>query len=108
MAATLTHPAWTYTLHGAPCCASAAGLFQSGGRVAPRSMLTVVGGELPQPVVDEGLLPPLTDVLSFEELQADLITDDYFIRWVAGLVDAASCHRGTVCVWHGRVSSLAP
>jgi hypothetical protein len=44
-------------------------------------MLTVVGGELPQPVVEEGLLPPLTDVLSLEQLQAGLITEDYFIRW---------------------------
>jgi hypothetical protein len=51
-------------------------------------MLTVVGGELPQPVVDEGALPPLTDVLSLEQLQAGLIAEDYFIRWGFRQVDA--------------------
>ena len=29
----------------------------------------------------EGALPPLTDVLSVEGLQADLLFEDYFIRW---------------------------
>jgi hypothetical protein len=48
-------------------------------------LVTVVGAELPVPVVDEALLPPPTDVLGgVQGLQADLLADDYFIRWVDG------------------------
>ncbi len=48
-------------------------------------LVTVVGAELPVPVVDEALLPPPTDVLGgVQGLAADLLADDYFIRWVGG------------------------
>ncbi|EFN53029.1 hypothetical protein CHLNCDRAFT_137245 [Chlorella variabilis] len=56
--------------------------FSAPGRVDARMLITTIGGELPEPQVDEGALPPLTDVLSVEGLQADLLFEDYFISWI--------------------------
>lgn len=60
-------------------------LFAWDASSARRQLITVVGGELPKPQVDELSLPPLTDALSLEYLQTDLATEDYFIRWWGGI-----------------------
>ncbi|KAI3424691.1 hypothetical protein D9Q98_008081 [Chlorella vulgaris] len=53
------------------------------GARSSRMLVTVVGAELPVPVVDEALLPSPTDVLGgVQGLQADLLADDYFISWI--------------------------
>ncbi|KAI3424696.1 hypothetical protein D9Q98_008086 [Chlorella vulgaris] len=58
-------------------------LLAASARPIGRMLVTVVGAELPVPVVDEALLPPPTDVLGgVEGLQADLLADDYFISWI--------------------------
>jgi hypothetical protein len=47
-----------------------------------RQLITVVGGELPVPQVEEAALPPRTDPLGTSgAAQSELLADDYFIRW---------------------------